>query len=148
MRSKNRSCANITVKRAKFANKAARKSDGMTAAATINRHCDRSTFAQCLNHPRGIRRSHQRHIGERNEPAIGVSTAADAKGQTGAHSPVCIGDWAYLGIERFKTRLKIARPATDDDYQTIYHGPERSTSCFGNPTPIRQHGKQFVAAKP
>lgn len=120
----------------------------MPAPPARDRNCDLGTGTQCMDHFQGICRSDQRHIGQRNEPAIGINTLVDTKGQTGTHTTICIGAYIDLGTRRHKTRLKLGRPGTDNNNQAIHCGPERRASCLTNQSPIWQSGKQFVTAKP
>ena len=126
------------------------EADGMPALVAEKRRRDR-----CATLDRGGDLGDRfgaqpRHVGERDDPALGIARRANAAGETGAHAIGRVGapDNARAGGSKRRGKPRIAGP---DDRHDIRDRREEVTACdhadaLGQGIGV-QLGQQLVAAK-
>ncbi len=119
----------------------------MAPVALISRCCDFRPVHQRLRHPPDGFRLNARHVGQRDNPATGITRCVDPVGQTDTHALRCIGadrDHAAFLLQHFSHR-KIARPHHCRDFEPCLDQMARRVR--GNRRAVFQRMQQLAAAK-
>ena len=123
------------------------KTDRMTSLALQHRYCDRRAFNERRTNQRYRLGLNERHVAERDDPALGFDSRAHRAGETGAHTRSCRGAFHDSGAVAFEQRSQRLITWPDDRRDSVERRLQRTQGGKRNRRAVRQPREQLVAAE-